>query len=123
MTASSSVTAQNLQLIGGDNIIIALVDIEITQWRLTFRDCRWRKDPAGERITLGPCDCTAFEPYTTTERLDACINCTEWLSAWKREFLTSLAGWRGPLTPKQQQRVDELVDKLRRVARARGLAA
>jgi hypothetical protein len=61
------IVARNLRLIGG-NGIVALVDIEITAWRLIFRGCRWRKDPEGERVTLGLCDDAGFSDDTVARR-------------------------------------------------------
>jgi hypothetical protein len=61
------VVARDLRLVGG-NGIVAIVDIEIVPWKLVFRGCRWRKDPAGERITLGACDCAGFVDVTIAQR-------------------------------------------------------
>jgi hypothetical protein len=60
------------------------------------------------------------EPRTTAEKLDIWIGHTEWMTAWEREFVINLAGWRGPLTARQEECLDKLVGRLRRVARARG---
>jgi hypothetical protein len=39
-----------------------------------------------------------FEPYTTTEKIDRCVEYAEYLTGWERGFVTNIAGWRGPLT-------------------------
>jgi hypothetical protein len=62
-------------------------------------------------------------PRTTAEKLDVCIALTEWLNDWERDFVCNIAGWRGPLSKRQEQRLDELVSKLRRIARAQWRAA
>ena len=66
---------------------------------------------------------TWVEPLCVEEQIDRCVQFSEFLTAWEDDFITSLAGWRPPLRPKQQARLDELVNKLRRIARAKGLAA
>jgi hypothetical protein len=63
------------------------------------------------------------EPRTTAEKIDTAVAYTEWLNGWEREFLCNIAGWRGSLTSKQADRLDAVITKLRRIARARGLAA
>jgi hypothetical protein len=63
------------------------------------------------------------EPSTVRDAIDRCIEFDEYLTEWERAFIGSIAGWRRPLSPKQKKRLDELVDKVRRIARARGAAA
>src|SRR5262249_29758932 len=60
-----------------------------------------------------------IEPETTREKVDLALQRDRHLTDWERDFLTTLTGWRGALTPKQQRRLDELIAKLRRIARAR----
>jgi hypothetical protein len=57
------------------------------------------------------------QPITTAEKIDVCARWANVCTGWEREFVVSLAGrWR-PLSPKQQQRLDELVGKIERIAR------
>lgn len=60
-----------------------------------------------------------FEPTTTAEKINRALACSEDLSEWEQGFARSLAGWDGPLTDKQRDRLDLLMTKLRRIARAR----
>jgi hypothetical protein len=56
-------------------------------------------------------------PTTNAEKIDWCANFASLCSDWEREFVVSLAGRRWALTEKQQNRLDELVAKIERLAR------
>ena len=63
------------------------------------------------------------EPLDDAEKIDRCLEHAEYLTEWEQDFIDNLAGWHGRLTPKQSRRLDELVGKVRRIARTREHAA
>lgn len=63
------------------------------------------------------------DPRSDAEKVDRCLEYAEYLTEWEQDFIDNLAGWSGHLTPKQSRRLDELVAKVRRLARAREQAA
>jgi hypothetical protein len=62
------------------------------------------------------------EPTNETEAIETASVWVAFLTDWERGFVTSLTGWRGSLTPKQQERLRELNRKIARIARAHGRA-
>ena len=59
-------------------------------------------------------------PYDDNEKIDTALAWTGVLNDWEREFTVSLAD-RVHLTVKQRARLDQLIGKIARIARARGL--
>jgi hypothetical protein len=42
-----------------------------------------------------------------------CVDHDRWLTAWEREFAANLLSWNAPLTTKQQDKLDRIVDKIK----------
>ena len=62
------------------------------------------------------------KPRSTADKIEQALSWVAVLSDWEREFTVSIAGhWR--LTEKQQARLDAIILKIERIARARGIAA
>src|SRR3954454_19865719 len=58
------------------------------------------------RVRAGQSD-DWIEPDSVDEAIERCLDFEEYLTDWERDFLPSLAGWRGRLTPKQAKRLAE----------------
>ena len=65
---------------------------------------------------------TWSSPRTVAEAIEQALAWTEVLTDWEREFATSIAG-RRHLTVKQRERLEQIIQKIERIARARGLAS
>lgn len=66
MTALPPVIIHNLIPIAAIKIL-ALVDISVPAWRITFRRCRWMRDPHGERIEFA-CNDVCFQNHGDARR-------------------------------------------------------
>src|SRR5713101_4841001 len=60
---------------------------------------------------------TYEKPETAREAINLCIAWTADLTDWEREFISSVAGWRGNLTEKKKQRLIRIVGKIERIAK------
>jgi hypothetical protein len=56
------------------------------------------------------------EPQNTKEAIAACLAFPQALDEWDRDFLRSIARWRGHLTPEQTAVLQRLLDSARSIA-------
>jgi hypothetical protein len=93
---------------------------ENQQLRDEIEQLRDRLEHVGNRVPQTPASFRS--PRSNGEKIETAIAWTRWLSDWEREFVTDIAG-RPRLSIKQQDSLDQIIVKIERVARARGIAA
>jgi len=120
MTLDRARLARVLEMIGSSFDGEALVAARRAHALVRGAGLTWEKLLTG---TPGAASDGWVEPDSVSEALDRCWDYVEDLTPWEREFIDNLAGWRGSLTEKQAKRLAELVEKVRRIARARERAA
>jgi hypothetical protein len=53
------------------------------------------------------------QQFAWRHKVRFCIDHDRWLTAWEREFAADLLSWNAPLTTKQQDKLDRIVDKIK----------